>query len=172
MTPEWEDPEFFDESDDLDEHEAALVRQDLSDLANFQSTFESEGYRGVSVFCRDCEEEHYYPWDMLRENLEVLLDTGDTPVHEPAFQPNPEEYIPWEYARGYVDALQDTGVTERLALDTCSRCGLSLSEVQSANFCPRCGTPLLAARLELALSEAGLDQETVILILRRIGLPT
>jgi hypothetical protein len=172
------DPGGFDDdledggSEPLDEHESAMVEQDLSDLADLEATFRGEGYRGVSLFCQDCVEEHYYPWDMLRENLTLLLQTGETPVHEPAFEPDPERYVPWEYARGYVDALRDVGVADRLEVDRCSRCGLQLpTDLRGANFCPRCGETLLRQRLPEALAAVGLDEDTVGMVLRRLGLP-
>jgi hypothetical protein len=172
------DGEFEDfEEDDfvaepLDEHEAAMVARDLADLADFEETFAPEGYRGVAVFCHDCVEEHLYPWGMLRENLTTLIETGETPVHEPAFAPEPDRYIPWDYARGYVDALRDAGVSQRLEVDACPRCGFSLDgTLRQGNFCPRCGTPLLAARLQQALTEAGLSDEAVAGIVRRSGFP-
>ncbi|MEX1178954.1 MAG: DUF5319 family protein [Nitriliruptor sp.] len=173
------DGELFDD-EPLDEHETALVRQDLTDLADFRATFEPEGYRGVSVWCHDCVEEHYFPWDMLKENLQLLLETGETPVHEPAFQPEPDRYVPWDYARGYIDALQDVGVADRLPVDRCNRCGLELAGpdddparggLAQANFCPRCGSTLLGARLADALAAAGLDAATVGDILRAVGFP-
>ena len=164
------DDEGFDEP--LDDHETALVRQDLVDLADFESAFRDEGYRGVTVWCHDCVEEHYFPWDMLRENLELLLETGETPVHEPAFQPEPDRYIPWDYARGYVDALKDVGVDARLVVDACHRCGIELpDDLSRANFCPRCGTTLLTGRLEEALRSAGLSDERIAQILGQSGLP-
>ncbi|MBW3619455.1 MAG: DUF5319 family protein [Actinobacteria bacterium] len=167
-----DDPDELDMGAPLDEHESALVRQDLVDLESFESTFVAEGYRGVSVFCQDCVEEHFYPWDMLRGNLELLLETGETPVHEPAFAPDPDEYVPWEYARGYIDALRDTGVDERLDVSACPRCGLRIpEELGQANFCPRCGAPLLAARLAAALRERDVDDDEVDTILRQIGIP-
>ncbi len=166
--------ELFDD-EPLDEHETALVRQDLTDLADFRATFEPEGYRGVSVWCHDCVEEHYFPWDMLKENLQLLLETGETPVHEPAFQPEPDRYVPWDYARGYIDALHDVGVADRLPVDRCHRCGLELAGEEGgtaqANFCPRCGSTLLGARLGDALTAAGLDTATVGDILRAVGFP-
>lgn len=164
----------FDDRDPhgLDDHESALVRQDLTDLDRFYRTFSAEGYRGVSVYCHDCAEEHFYEWDMLRENLEVLLDTGETPVHEPAFQPDPEKYVPWEYARGYVDALQDAGVDIRRDAGTCPRCHLALDgQLRQGNYCPRCGTPLLMARLVGALRAHGLSDQQVDQVLREAGLP-
>jgi ribosomal protein S27AE len=172
------DGDEFDEGDEfddepLDDHETALVRQDLTDLADFETAFRTEGYRGVAVWCHDCVEEHYFPWDMLRENLQLLLETGETPVHEPAFQPEPDRYIPWDYARGYVDALKDVGVEARLVLDTCPRCGVALPEdLGRANFCPRCGTTLLAARMDAALADRGWDEAAIAELRREIGIPT
>lgn len=167
--------EFEDNEPDqqrLDQHESALVRQDLRDLERFEATFAAEGYRGVSVYCHDCEEEHFYPWEMLRENLRVLLETGETPVHEPAFAPDPDQYVPWEYARGYVDALSDAGVWERREIETCPRCRWRIPEgLRGANFCARCGTPLLRERVRRALEARGLDREDIHGVLREAGLP-
>ena len=47
------DDDFEDEEVEpipLDRAEAARVRRDLEDLAAFRSTFEGEGFRGVSMF--------------------------------------------------------------------------------------------------------------------------
>jgi len=156
----------------LDPHESALVEQDLVDLDQFEATFRADGYRGVSVFCRDCEVEHYYPWDLLRENLKLLLETGETPVHEPAFDPNPSDYVPWDYARGYADALTDAGVDERREVDGCPSCGLELpGGWKQANFCPRCATPLLAPRLIDSLTRRGLGTDDIRAVLHEMGLP-
>ena len=156
----------------LDEHELEHIRRDLDDLADFESAFRPEGYRGVAVWCQDCSEEHFYPWDMLRENLQVLIETGETPVHEPAFAPEPERYVPWDYARGYVDALRDTGVDQRLDVDTCPRCQLALAgDAAQANFCPRCAAPLLVPRLLAALLAHGVDPARIDAIMRETGLP-
>ena len=166
---EYEDDDLVAEP--LDEREAAMVARDLADLAEFEETFAPEGYRGVAVFCHDCVEEHLYPWGMLRENLTTLIETGETPVHEPAFAPEPDRYIPWDYARGYVEALRDAGVGQRGELDECPRCSYALEgPLRQGNFCPRCGTPLLATRLRDALTEHGLSDEDVATVLRRAGL--
>ena len=168
--PGWEDSRH-DRGMPLDDREHDAVRQDLVDLEEFERAFDGEGYRGVSVWCEDCSEDHFYPWQMLRQNLTALLETGETPVHEPAFRPTPEHYIPWEYARGYVDALRDAGVEQRRALDLCPRCGLSLDgEHAEANFCPRCGSTLLSHRLAEVLAEHDLRPDQVEAILREAGL--
>jgi hypothetical protein len=169
---DFEEPEEGFLAEPLDHHEADLVQQDLDDLADFEAAFAPEGYRGVAVWCTDCVEEHYYPWAMLRENLTLLLETGETPVHEPAFAPEPDRYVNWEYARGYVDALRDAGVAERRTVDQCSRCSLDLEGLAgSANFCPRCGNPLLRQRLADALEGAGLGPDEVEAVLRQTGMP-
>lgn len=171
---DFEDFDPFGEEDPpiLDDQESALVEQDLVDLDHFEATFGAEGYRGVAVYCHDCAEEHYYPWDMLRENLQTLLETGDTPVHEPAYEPDPHEYVPWDYARGYVDALHDTGAHDRREVTACPQCGLEIGQqLRQANFCPRCGTVLLDRRLVAALRARGLDAEAIDEILREAGLP-
>src|SRR3712207_8402240 len=72
----------------LDRREAAMVRRDLEDLAAFRNTFESGGFKGVSLFCDDCAEDHFYGWDMLEHNLRSLLDSGEAPMHEPAYDPD------------------------------------------------------------------------------------
>jgi hypothetical protein len=171
---DYDDDEYDEEPEvrPLAGHESALVRQDLRDLTHFEATFEREGFRGVAIFCQDCIEEHYYTWEMMRENLRTLLETGDTPVHEPAFAPDPDDYVPWEYARGYVDALADVGAHERREITECPRCRLHLSdESRRASFCPRCGTPLVQERLRQVLADRGHDAGAVEEILRESGLP-
>ncbi|MGH3442265.1 MAG: DUF5319 family protein [Nitriliruptorales bacterium] len=171
------EPDEFDEFDEgrpgpLDRHETTMVRADLDELEQFEDVFAQNGYRGVAVFCPDCREEHYYPWDMMRENLQALLETGETPVHEPAYAPQPERYLPWEYARGYVDAMVEVGVHKRVDVDVCPACGHRLRGVNRyANFCARCGAALLRERLRAALEEAGLTGDDVTAVLRATGLP-
>ena len=160
------------EGEPLPDAESWQVAQDLDDLEAFEQVFAAEGIKGVSMWCHDCDEEHFYRWDLLRNSLELLLETGDIPVHEPAFQPDPDDYVPWEYARGYVDALRDVGVDHRVAVDSCPRCALPLEgPLAAANWCLRCGTPLLASRLATVLAEVGLSPATVAQVLRSAGLP-
>ena len=164
--------EFEEFGGEPNEHETELIQQDLDDLTHFEATFRPEGYRGMAIWCEDCGEEHYYPWDMLRENLQLLLETGEIPVHEPAFAPEPHRYIHWEYALGYVDALRDAGVDQRSGVPVCSRCGLAIpAELRSGNFCPRCGSPLLLDRLASVLQEAGVDEPTIVAVHQQLGLP-
>jgi hypothetical protein len=86
-----------------DEREDVLA--DLEDLEIFQALLEPRGVRGLVVDCQDCEEPHFFGWDLLRGNLKRLLDQGQPHVHEPAFQPDPAEYVSWDYARGFSDGV-------------------------------------------------------------------
>ncbi len=155
----------------LPEDESRLVAQDLDDLEAFERVFTDEGIKGVSMWCHDCDEEHFYRWELLRGSLQTLLETGDIPVHEPAFSPDPDEYVPWEYARGYVDALRDAGVDERLPVSGCGRCGMELDgPLMAANWCPRCASPLMGQRLREALATAGLAEDAIETAMRAAGL--
>ena len=81
------------------------VLADLEDLEVFQALLEPRGVRGLVVDCDDCEEPHYFSWQLLRGNLRHLLDAGQSRVHEPAFNPDPADYVSWDYARGYADGV-------------------------------------------------------------------
>lgn len=102
------DPAAAFDADDalapLTADEEAEIAADLADLEVFQVLLEPRGVRGLVVDCQDCEEPHYFAWDLLRSNLRHLLDEGQPRVHEPAFSPDPSEYVSWDYARGYADA--------------------------------------------------------------------
>ncbi len=173
-------PDDFDDDDDrepvrLDRHEMARVRRDLDDLAKFRATFENQGFRGVSMFCADCAEEHFYDWAIIAQNLEALLVSGEVPVHEPAYDPQPDEYVDWEYAGGYLDGLADalTPVLPVPGAETggCPFCGRPLPDGGTAPYCPGCGTHLGPARMARALLERGWTSEAVSELLRGARVP-
>jgi hypothetical protein len=101
-----------DEEDDprdeapIGEEERDLLRQDLVDVRALREMLGGRGLKGAVFYCPDCEEDHYLTWDLLEGNLEQLLDHGDSPVHEPAYDPDPEEYVSWDYARGFLDGYE------------------------------------------------------------------
>jgi hypothetical protein len=169
------EPDEAEEPIPLDRAEAARVRRDLEDLASFRSTFESEGFRGVSMFCADCVEDHYYDWAILESNLKALLDSGEVPVHEPAYDPKPDEYVDWEYAQGYLDGIADAGapmLPAKLEETTgCPHCGSALPSDDSALFCPSCGTHLGPARMARALLDRGWSADDVSELLRGARVP-
>lgn len=150
----------------LDREEAAHVRRDLDDLSAFREAFEPDGFKGVSVWCADCDEEHFYGWQMLEQNLRALLESGETPVHEPAFAPRPDEYVDWQYAQGYVDGRADAEVGGPVAplsaTGECPYCGAPMPGDQEAlTYCPTCGQHLGPARMAKAMIEAGMKPEAV-----------
>ena len=99
--------EHFDDEppEPLRPEEREEVLADLADLEVYRALLEPRGVRGLVVDCDDCQEPHYFGWDLLHANLRHLLDVGETRVHEPAFSPDPAEYVSWDYARGYADGV-------------------------------------------------------------------
>ena len=174
LGPEFDDEELIPQR--LGRREAALVRRDLDDLAAFRDTFESGGFKGVSLFCQDCAEDHFYGWDMLEHNLRSLLESGEAPMHEPAFDPRPEEYIDWDYAQGYLDGLADAGAPVLpLPEQTVSGCPFCSGELpdqgERAIYCPTCGRHLGPARIARALVDHGWEAEDVAELLRAARIP-
>ena len=89
----------------LSAREREEVLSDLGELDVFRTLLEPRGTRGLVVDCDDCDEPHYFSWDLLVANLRSLLDNGATRVHEPAYAPDPGDYVSWEYARGFADGV-------------------------------------------------------------------
>lgn len=177
MDDDYDDADEGDETPrPLDREEAARVRRDLDDLSAFRHTFEPEGYKGVSVFCDDCAEEHFYGWQMLTENLTALLQSGETPVHEPAFDPRPDEYVDWQYAQGYLDGMGDAGADTLPSPLTetggCPYCGVELPGGGAKHaYCPTCGLHLGPARMARALLDRGWPDGDVADLLRGARIP-
>lgn len=130
----------------IGEEERELLQQDLVDVHALKELLGSRGIKGVVFYCPDCGEDHYLAWDLLAGNLRELLDQGESPVHEPAFDPDPNEYVSWDYARGFLDgyesfedevdesaarlvlALRDRGWAPKDVTDLLDEVGLSLPE--------------------------------------------
>ena len=153
----------------LEADEAENVRADLDDLSGMRAVFHGQGVKGVAIACPDCGQNHYYEWDLLRENLEHMLETGEPRMHEPAFEVREDEYILWDYGKGYVDALLDTGLGpgHRIELSRCPWCETPCEE--PFRFCPRCGRSLAALRIYRELTQRGLDEREVRALLVRAG---
>jgi len=150
-----------------DERES--VEADLQDLKGMRVVFEAQGAKGVVINCTDCGMNHYFGWELLRESLVHMLQTGEPRMHEPAFAPNEEDYIAWDYAKGYLDALADAGLGPEARFDVraCPWCSTKLEPDYA--FCPRCGRTLAVARLYVELVEQGLDERDVRVMLTRAG---
>lgn len=94
------------EDEPLEEGERDALQQDLIDIKVLKELLEPRGIRGAVFYCPDCDEDHYLAWDLLAGNLEELLEAGEPPVHEPAFDPDPDHYVSWDYARGFLDGYE------------------------------------------------------------------
>jgi hypothetical protein len=94
-------------SEPLSPQDREEILDDIEDLEVFQTLLEPRGVRGLLVDCVECEEQHYFEWELLRSNLRHVLDVGGIRVHEPAFQPDPTCYVTWDYAQGFVDGVMD-----------------------------------------------------------------
>lgn len=100
------DPDDEEPHVPLEPHEREGVLDDLGDLEVFETLLTQRDIDGLVVDCGDCEQEHFFGWALLRENLRHLLDAGVPRVHEPAFDPDPTRYVTWDYARGFVDGVE------------------------------------------------------------------
>ncbi len=90
----------------INEEERELLQQDLTDVQVLKELLGPRGLKGAVFFCPDCDEDHFLGWDLLAGNLKELLEEGESPVHEPAFNPDPHEYVSWDYARGFLDGYE------------------------------------------------------------------
>jgi Family of unknown function (DUF5319) len=151
----------------LSDEEREGVEADLEDLDSMRSAFEQQGAKGVVIACTDCGSNHYYGWDLLKESLEHMLDTGEPRMHEPAYQPREDDYVVWDYGKGYVDALADMGLDAEAPIqpNVCAWCETPIDAHFS--YCPGCGRQLAALRLYRDLMQRGMqDQEARALLVR------
>jgi hypothetical protein len=145
------------------------VEADLEDLDAMRAVFEPQGAKGVVIACTECGSNHFYDWELLRESLEHMLETGEPRMHEPAYQPREDDYVVWDYGKGYVDALADAGLEEGavVSLTTCPWCGTPVESHFA--FCSRCGRPMAVVRLYRELIERGMDEREARAVLVRAG---
>ena len=101
-----ENEEFPGDDAPINEEERELLQQDLTDVQVLKELLGPRGLKGAVFFCPDCDEDHFLGWDLLAGNLKELLEEGESPVHEPAFNPDPHEYVSWDYARGFLDGYE------------------------------------------------------------------
>jgi uncharacterized protein DUF5319 len=145
------------------------VEADLEDLDSMRGVFEPQGAKGVVIACTDCGSNHYYGWDLLKESLEHMLDTGEPRMHEPAFQPREDEYVVWDYGKGYVDALTDAGLEGDASVEIAACAWCETPVEPHFAFCPRCGRPTALARLYRELVAKGLPEQEIRTLLVRAG---
>ena len=158
-----------DEPIELTAAERRDIEADLSDLGSMRAVFSPQGVKGVVIACQDCGANHFYEWELLRDNLEHMLSSGEPRMHEPAFDLVEEEYIQWDYGKGYIDALADTGLEpdNRVEVTRCPWCRTPAED--HFQFCPRCGRSFAAVRIYKELVDRGLDEREVRAMLVRAG---
>ncbi len=153
----------------LSREERESVEADLEDLAAMRSVFEPQGAKGVVIACTECGSNHFYGWELLKESLEHMLDTGEPRMHEPPYQPREDDYVIWDYGKGYVDALADAGLEEETKVDlrACAWCHSPVDPQFS--FCARCGRSMAVVRMYQELIERGIDEREARAMLLRAG---
>lgn len=132
-----------EEEEPLEADDREALEQDLIDIRTLKELLGPRGIKGTVFFCPDCNEDHYLAWDLLTGNLQALLSDGESPIHEPAFDPDPDEYVSWDYSRGFLDGYESYEQEE-------------LSEV--------------ADRLSVALRTRGWDEAGIDALLGVVGL--
>jgi predicted nucleic-acid-binding Zn-ribbon protein len=161
----------MDEEDreELTAEERADIEADLDDLGAMRTIFAQQNVKGVVIACQDCGTNHFYEWELIRDNLEHMLETGEPRMHEPAFDIAEDEYIQWDYGKGYIDALADTGLDpeRRVEITRCPWCETAFEP--HFQFCPRCGRSLGAIRIYRELLDRGMDERDVRAMLVRAG---
>ncbi|MEX0832629.1 MAG: DUF5319 family protein [Actinomycetota bacterium] len=164
-----EEPQEEEQPQGLDSEERANIEADLEDLGSMRGVFAAQSVRGVVIACPDCNANHYYDWDLLRENLEHMLEFGEPRMHEPAFEPKEDDYVQWDYGKGYIDALSDAGLEadRRVELTSCPWCQTPLDE--HYGFCPRCGRNLAPVRLYHELRDRGMTEREARAVMVRAG---
>ncbi len=153
----------------LEPEERESVEADLEDVDAMRGVFEPQGIRGVVIACPDCQTDHYYAWELLKESLRHMLDTGEPRMHEPAFEPREDEYVLWDYGKGYVDALADAGLDEGAAVElhACAWCDAPVEP--HFGFCPKCGRLTAPARLLKELLSRGMEEREARALLVKAG---
>lgn len=161
------DPEEFDA--EVDQYEREALRQDLVDVRTLKSVLGTRGIKGVVVYCPDCDDDHFLGWDLLAGNLQQIIESGRPPVHEPAWEPDPDEYVTWDYARGFLDGYE-TYPEERSGDETCGYCGNKLPEAgYDWAYCPSCGKDLAPINLIFELRRRGWPGSRIAEIMEQCG---
>ncbi|HEV3473482.1 MAG TPA: DUF5319 family protein [Actinomycetota bacterium] len=141
-----DEEEFFEEDAPLSDEEREALGQDLTDVDMLKDLLGPRGIKGAVFYCPDCDEDHYLTWDLLKGNLQELLAEGESPAHEPAFDPDPNEYVSWDYARGYLDGFENFEQEEfdelaRKLVDQLTELGLDALQIKTVLSQVGLGTP-------------------------------
>ena len=153
----------------LEPQEREDIEADLGDLRAMRDCFAPQGVKGVVIACPDCGANHFYEWELLRDNLDHILRTGEPRMHEPAWDIDETEYIQWDYGKGFVDALVDNGIEpgKPVGLTACPYCETPFDT--AFRYCPSCGKQLAVIRLFNELLDRGVEEREARTMLVRAG---
>ena len=87
------------------EEELASLHIDLMLAQRMKQLLGPRGIDGVVYLCENCEDFHYYEWDIMIDNIRSMFQGELPPVHEPGANPDPERFVPWDYGLGFLDGL-------------------------------------------------------------------
>ncbi len=154
---------------ELTDQEREGIEADLEDLGQMRAVFSPLDVKGVVIACQECGSNHFYEWELLKDNLEHMLDTGEPRMHEPAWDIHEDEYIQWDYGKGYIDALGDIGLTpgRQVGVTSCPWCETPFDE--AFRYCPTCGRSLGAVRIYAELLGRGIEERDARAMLVRAG---
>jgi hypothetical protein len=154
---------------ELTDQEREDIEADLEDLGAMRGVFSAQGVKGVVIACQDCGQNHFYEWELLKENLDHMLDSGEPRMHEPAWDIQEDEYIQWDYGKGYIDALADTGLEpeRKIEVTQCPWCEKPFDA--DFRYCPACGRSLGPVRLYKELLDRGIEDRDARALLVRAG---
>lgn len=101
------DPASFLEADEpappLTDEDRLAIREELKIVREAQAVLLPRGILGIYFLCEDCNDMHYYDWNIMAANMQASLRGELAPVHEPSLEPDAHAYVPWDYALGYLD---------------------------------------------------------------------
>ena len=103
---------LFDDADPmppLTQEERIQIERDLILVRKFKAALQPRGINGIFFYCEDCDQQHFYDWDIMTANMRSTLAGELSPVHEPSANPNPDAYLPWDYCLGYLDGMNYRG---------------------------------------------------------------
>jgi len=89
----------------LTDEERLHITQDLALVARFREELTPHGILGIFFLCEDCDDLHYYDWEIMAANMAATLRGELAPVHEPSVEPDVNAYVPWDYAVGFLDGI-------------------------------------------------------------------
>lgn len=90
----------------LSDEERRHIIEDMELVTKFRAVLEPRGVLGIFFMCDDCQENHYYGWDIMEANMRATLTGELSPVHEPSARPDVRAYVPWDYCLGFLDGLE------------------------------------------------------------------